>query len=418
MITDTSIQSPLVINKLAEHQKTEFVNVLDSGDVEIISEVLVGYIEQYPGLVDYFVEWAKQSLYEKNLKNAETILSVLKQGFSSNYSVCFHMANYYAQAGQINEAIGYWEKCLDSVQYARDADTLIRLGSTLVKSGSIDEKLFYVNKLDLEIHKNDVTEARLKSLMAQFGAVVIRDGLEASICEKYLENFQFNIDKCFSGLSGTEVTKHHNSLHLPMHFIGKKDVTGDLRSLILENISEKDIGNWSWKEFDRWFDPKNIVNSVVFNELSNFIQSYIGAGWSYWRSTGYARRVNLRKKAGGVSFHQDGGTGYWQNDVIALWIPLVECGGQAPGLEIVPVGMRNLFPWQQNESETINPYPFMILEKMIPQRDIVALDLNPGDIVLFNNFTLHRTQVLDVAKTRFSFDFRFFDINRPLSWRM
>ena len=108
-----------------------------------------------------------------------------------------------------------------------------------------------------------------------------------------------------------------------------------------------------------------------------------------------------------------------------LWIPLDTCGGKtgAPGLDIIPKRFKEIVnPGEADAAlnwSTGNDTISGLKEDCAP----VSPEFNPGDVIFFDHFLLHRTQYgEDFGRTRYAIETWFFGSKNfpknqvPLRW--
>jgi hypothetical protein len=140
--------------------------------------------------------------------------------------------------------------------------------------------------------------------------------------------------------------------------------------------------------------------------------------WPRWRilpSASYLRRH--RDTSAYVPWHIDAdaaGTAAVSGGCFNVWLPLEDVGSGAPSLQLIPGSHRQMRsqPLLQNTD-----WPYRT-EEWVAQRvqgKLWTPMLQAGDAIVFDQYTLHRTQRGSVAKpTRTSCEFRF--VNIPHSW--
>jgi ectoine hydroxylase-related dioxygenase (phytanoyl-CoA dioxygenase family) len=91
---------------------------------------------------------------------------------------------------------------------------------------------------------------------------------------------------------------------------------------------------------------------------------------------------------------------------VNIWIPLVSVGQDRPSLELIPntfSGMRVVPPLLAYNAGRTDEW----IHERFPNYPTMVAVLNPGDAVLFDHFTLHRTQPMTTqAGPRVSGEFR------------
>jgi ectoine hydroxylase-related dioxygenase (phytanoyl-CoA dioxygenase family) len=116
-----------------------------------------------------------------------------------------------------------------------------------------------------------------------------------------------------------------------------------------------------------------------------------------------------------LPFHQDAtpeGPSVAMPTVVTCFTPLCQTGKDRPGIELLPIFLDRLIkladdPKTQFEALELNEKNF---EKDWKSQ-LIAPELNPGDIVLFNGLTVHRSQPAPRSwKPRASFDLRFVSV--------
>lgn len=119
-----------------------------------------------------------------------------------------------------------------------------------------------------------------------------------------------------------------------------------------------------------------------------------------------------RRENSFLPFHQDAtpeGPSVVTPTVLTCFTPLCHTGKDRPGIELLPIFLDRLIkltddPKTQFDALELNEKNF---EKDW-QGQLIAPELNPGDIVLFNGLTVHRSQPAPRSwKPRASFDLRF-----------
>ena len=123
------------------------------------------------------------------------------------------------------------------------------------------------------------------------------------------------------------------------------------------------------------------------------------------------RRVFATQIREAAPFHQD--ISPIGPDVpISCWVPLSECGADAPGLEFVARAMSDRLARTKANSH----HGSEIDEEVVVSdfgRHLWHPELRPGDVIVFNNLTIHRSFLIEgMTKPRYSIEFRgrpFFD---------
>jgi hypothetical protein len=120
-----------------------------------------------------------------------------------------------------------------------------------------------------------------------------------------------------------------------------------------------------------------------------------------------ARRQSPVPDENTLPFHQDG-TNYVDMDFLNYWIPATPAGGDAPGLELVPVAVGG--PLEVSAGPSLHPtieLDAAALAARIGGDGFFHPIMEPGDVLIMNQHTVHRTYTPPGAtKERFSFEVR------------
>ena len=103
----------------------------------------------------------------------------------------------------------------------------------------------------------------------------------------------------------------------------------------------------------------------------------------------------------GVAFPPEPGPAIPMTRLLTCWLPLDPCGLDAPGLEFVRRPLAALLHFTELDDEA--------LRRRFAPEDFWAPAMEPGDVVLFLDGTLHRTFVQPhMRRDRLSVEYRFF----------
>ena len=361
------------------------------------------------------LERAKQHAYHGRVLASREILEDLVRRWPNEALGYYYLGNVMSQSGDINEAVANWKRALSIDSSLGDARYLIKRAKYAVEwrenaefsTGKSSDSAPYI------IAPSEATLENLRRLFRQYGVVVIRGGLCTTVVEKFRENFKSNLENAY--LPSLTKGAKRDDIHLPIHYMIADGIRADkLRGFTRKNISIKNVGEWDWKSLNHLVDVSSIASEILATgELEEYIKNAIGEDYYHWREASYVRRVISGERHVGVPFHQDSGTGYWQKLALVVWVPMVTCGEDAPGLEILPRGFSELFPWKMEDPNNEKSYRFSAEPMLIDPSGVTALSLSAGDLVIFNNFTLHRTQILSTKGERLSFDLRFLPKGMP-----
>jgi len=187
---------------------------------------------------------------------------------------------------------------------------------------------------------------------------------------------------------------------------------------IYDLLAEREINHEHLRDhFNRWlgvwmmplpeFLSKNdrdllLEYEGVLRVVSDRVRSTLGNEWDFLPKQSFFRRhVGITKH---LPWHIDAdaaalGTGRAMN----VWIPLDSVGTDRPSLELVSgssVAMRKLPLIEEGERSRDDAFVRTVGPSFVPKLDL-------GDAVVFDSYTLHRTQQVTGESTRTACEFRF-----------
>jgi ectoine hydroxylase-related dioxygenase (phytanoyl-CoA dioxygenase family) len=137
--------------------------------------------------------------------------------------------------------------------------------------------------------------------------------------------------------------------------------------------------------------------------VTDSARHFFGDEWQFYADRSYFRRhIGVAKK---VPWHIDAdGAAIGRQQCINVWLPLDPVGRDLPSLDVVP-----------HSHATMRSIPMLTGEHRYREDAFVARIgsaytpvLNPGDALVFDQFTLHRTQCVGTPETiRTACEFRF-----------
>jgi ectoine hydroxylase-related dioxygenase (phytanoyl-CoA dioxygenase family) len=193
---------------------------------------------------------------------------------------------------------------------------------------------------------------------------------------------------------------------------------GDAAKFIVSSTSE-----WGGMQLDavqtffskRRFFTRSIAQptaqriSSAASEIAALVSQLKGPGWHWRPSASYFRR-QMKGHASTTHWHIDAEAASTLNlgkSCVTVWVPLIHVGGETdiPSLEFVR-GSSRYTPSQWGELKLCTNRPDEWVATMPGER--WTAEAFPGDILIFEQFTLHRTQnVATQSIHRTSCEFRF-----------
>jgi hypothetical protein len=195
---------------------------------------------------------------------------------------------------------------------------------------------------------------------------------------------------------------------------------GDLRNFTDPLTFSGMTADWFYegnRNFKRWFwdhgaEFPNVIVGLVGRSLLPAVYQSLYASvplCSYAHCVVRYQRSDLKHKS--YAFHQDGSYhSRISRDHVGLttWIPLCDCGRDAPGLELYPRALDEVLPAPEGvEAPHLFSDTQTVLERFGNQ--LWAPEFAAGDVLVFTHFVLHRTHIVPgMTRQRQSADFRVF----------
>jgi Phytanoyl-CoA dioxygenase (PhyH) len=147
--------------------------------------------------------------------------------------------------------------------------------------------------------------------------------------------------------------------------------------------------------------------SALLTKIESSFWALLGPSWRFCPEVSWFRRHNDEAKF--VAWHIDADAataGVYGITSINMWLPLGKVGGAAPSLEFLPAShrvMRDIPALEGGERYRSDDW----VRSTVPGRTWTPAAA-PGDAILFDQFTLHRTQIADFTDpSRLSCELRF-----------
>lgn len=143
--------------------------------------------------------------------------------------------------------------------------------------------------------------------------------------------------------------------------------------------------------------------------LKSILQAHFGSDVHLLIPSSHMRKV----KAGrGVPFHQDSSVMRLHTTrVLNCWFPLDKAGEESPTMEVFPTAVQRILPTGDRCATKIYSHLEIIasaLDEMVSVVDAWSPTLYPGDVLLLDSYTIHRThQTSRMTEARTDFELRF-----------
>jgi ectoine hydroxylase-related dioxygenase (phytanoyl-CoA dioxygenase family) len=175
---------------------------------------------------------------------------------------------------------------------------------------------------------------------------------------------------------------------------------------LFENLSDKDFLRWG----RGWRDRRAGYYHLMSNpKILDAVESLLGG--EIFSNPVYNTRPKVPKvAAGAVPWHQD--KSYWpdanSNPVITVWIPLVDSTEENGCLHLIPRTHKKRAITHGHESYSGTQYLEIAPEEVQRRKaEIIALPLQTGSAVLFNDRLIHMSTPNNSDHVRWSVDLRY-----------
>lgn len=267
-----------------------------------------------------------------------------------------------------------------------------------------------------EIDAADLTAQKLKAIMAEHGAVIIRGMFPQALMRPMTATIDGVLEACGSHrkVKANLVSEFFN----PPKNLSSVMPNGIADLAALRLFSK--IGGSALS-----VESSSVAEMLLqfFEEqgLKDLITQYLGEPPCLSVKKWVLRRSELPMEEAG--WHQDGAFMGTEINTLNLWIPLTRCGGDtgAPGMDLIPQRLNKIssadgaaFDWAVSDEEASQGSEYA---------PSVAPVFEVGDAFFFDHFYLHRTQFRpDIDKQRYAIETWFFGSTTfpksqvPIAW--
>lgn len=133
-------------------------------------------------------------------------------------------------------------------------------------------------------------------------------------------------------------------------------------------------------------------------QLDRMIWSYFGERPALSVRKCTLRRVDQPVKVAG--WHQDGAFLGTAVRSLNAWMALSRCGREAPSLELIPRRLDRIIPQLNDGSPFAWTVPPEHIARELPGVEVWKPELEPGDVLFFDHWSLHRTAIFETTPAR------------------
>jgi ectoine hydroxylase-related dioxygenase (phytanoyl-CoA dioxygenase family) len=132
--------------------------------------------------------------------------------------------------------------------------------------------------------------------------------------------------------------------------------------------------------------------------------------------------VKRDERTPGLNWHQDAAFFRGRCRALNVWTALTPCGEQCPGLSVIPTRLETVLDPEHRAHMARSERTISVVERLTREIGVASPRFEPGDAILFDEMTLHRTSARrwnvpfrDVAITWFFAPSRFPAHGEPLA---
>jgi len=156
-------------------------------------------------------------------------------------------------------------------------------------------------------------------------------------------------------------------------------------------------------------ESKGLFNVMTHPAILDVVEQLVGPEILFHPQSNLRAKLPSNKE-GAVPWHQDSlGLDPDSEDTLMInfWIPLVDVSMDMGGMQVMK-GQHHKRPCLNSEAEG-----FGISDRKLPKDKIVDCPVDPGDLLMIQKRTIHRSIPNNSNKARWSMDFRYCDADKP-----
>lgn len=259
----------------------------------------------------------------------------------------------------------------------------------LDRSGSavpppVAEQSSPIERVPPVVSPNELTPAVLRSGILSHGSLLVR----GAVAEPRVRELIDGIDHAFADAENHRARKDQGTLSPWFEpFRASDSYPAEMRHKVARGRKWVRVADGVWGA-DSPRMMFNLLETLDEAGLREVVTGYLGE-----RPAMTVDKCTLRRVGASAStdWHQDGsflGSGI---RTVNVWLCLSECGRDAPGLDVVPARIDHIletgtegaiFDW------AVGPG---VVERVSASAPVVRPEYEPGDVLLFDEFFLHRT---------------------------
>jgi len=261
--------------------------------------------------------------------------------------------------------------------------------------GSYEDRFIGVAAIP-EVVRADLTTEVLGAALQHHGSLIVR-GL---VSPDRIDALTSEIDSVFDGYD--EVAAADDAVEsLPWYSPFPAD--GDYSWTFMERLWTRKLGGVVAADSPRAIF--GVLDALHGSGLGPVLEGYLGE----WPALS-VKKFTLRRTPHDApsEWHQDGSFLGENTRTVNVWLSLSHCGVDAPGLDIVPQRFDSIVETGTDDSLFDWSVSRVMADRVSGGR-VASPVFAPGDAVLFDQMTLHRTRVTPgMSKTRYAIESWFF----------
>lgn len=146
--------------------------------------------------------------------------------------------------------------------------------------------------------------------------------------------------------------------------------------------------------------PKALLEIIQIYQdcgLTDAVRGYLGEAPVLMAQRAKLRQHLVERKpyGGGLGWHQDVAFFGRKSYAVNCWAAVSRCGDRSPGLEVIPRRVEELIGWNPADGAAPVSYGRALtdedIELICGESSVASPVLEPGDAILFDEMTFHRT---------------------------
>jgi ectoine hydroxylase-related dioxygenase (phytanoyl-CoA dioxygenase family) len=190
-----------------------------------------------------------------------------------------------------------------------------------------------------------------------------------------------------TALTEEETMRFRTQGYLGPYQMCSPEEMADLRPAIVDVVQDETIKQRNWREHNRHLDSRVVYDLATHPEILSKMVSLYGPDLLLWRTNFFVKYPGDKA----VPWHQD--ANYWPLEppiIITAWIAVDPSTKENGNIQIIPGSHRKTIPHVKATPEV--QFKQMADDGYYDPNDLIDLEMQPGEFILFNERTLHHSK--------------------------